>query len=30
VFITAAVEQDVPAELDGARFNVGIGQVTAA
>ena len=30
VFITAAVEQDVPAELDGARFHVGIGQVTTA
>ncbi|MEY2989183.1 MAG: DNA replication/repair protein RecF [Candidatus Nanopelagicales bacterium] len=30
VFITAAVEQDVPIELDGARFHVVTGQVSAA
>jgi DNA replication and repair protein RecF len=30
VFITAAVEQDVPPELDGARFTVSKGQVSAA
>lgn len=30
VFITAAVEQDVPAELDGARFTVVKGQVIPA
>lgn len=30
VFITAAVEQDVPPELDGARFTVIKGQVQAA
>ncbi len=28
VFITAAVESDVPAELDGARFHVSLGTVT--
>lgn len=30
VFITAAVEQDVPPELHGARFTVSKGQVSAA
>ena len=28
VFITAAVESDVPAELGGARFHVSLGTVT--
>ena len=30
VFITAAVESDVPAELGGARFHVSLGAVTYA
>lgn len=30
VFITAAVESDVPVDLDGARFHVSLGMVTPA